>query len=285
MCRRPVVKVLGVLALGLMLLGAGSALYAIPVVRVTGGGGHTTDITASDCAMVFGSTSMCEVLFNPADLLALDSNGLGDLGLKNDLIVGGMAQTITGLDFVLPTDNFNQGFIASTMADPSLGQTTIFTTAQLVFTSVSAPNPPLPFPFPAPLVGVTGGPTGTVVPAFVSVEPSTNVEFFGTGTGSGSTTGPTNPCTGPFAIFFSCPANGPDGFDAESLKPDAQFPNGEGYLVVTFGTPAGNCTLCGLAPGAEATFSATAVPEPGLFPLSLIAMGVLVTVRQKIYRR
>lgn len=281
MCRRPVVKVLGVLALGLMLLGAGSALYAIPVVRVTGGGGHTTDITASDCTPVFGSSSMCEVLFNPVDLIALDANGLGSLGITNNL-----TQTITGLDFVLPTDNFNQGFIASTIAD-TLGETTIFTTAQLVFTALPAPNPPLPFPLPVqvPSSGVTGGPTGKLVPAFLSVEPATNVMFFGTGTGSGSTTGPTNPCTGPFAIFFSCPANGPDGFDAESLKPDAQFPNGEGYLVVTFGTPADGCTLCGLAPGAEATFSATAVPEPGLFPLTLIAMGALVVVRRKIYRR
>ena len=269
MCRRPAVRALGVLALGLMILGADSALYAIPVVRLTGGGGHTTDVTASDCTLLGGpSSNVCAVLFNPVDLLALDANGLGSLGIKNDL-----AQTITALDFVLPNNNFNQGFIASTIAD-TLGQTTIFTTAQLVFA-----------PFPGLVtLGVTGG--GGLVPTAGTVEPAVNVIFSGTGTGSGMTTGPTNPCTGPFAAFFSCPANGPSGFDGESLKPDTAFPSGEGYLVVTFGPPAANCTLCGLGSGAEATFSATtAVPEPGLFPLSLLAMGVLVTVKQKIYRR
>lgn len=268
MCRRPAVKALGVLALGLMVLGASSGLYAVPVIRLTGGGGHTTDINASDCTIV-GST--CIVLFNPVDLAALDANGLGALGITND-----MTQTITGLDFVLPTDNFNQGFSASTIPD-TLGETALFTTAQLVF---------VPSVFP---IGVTGGPGGSLVPAFPTVEPATDVIFSGTGTGSGSTTGPTNPCvTGaPFAAFFNCPTNGATGFDAESLKPDSQFPNGEGYLAVTFGTPAANCTLCGLAPGASATFSATATaaPEPGLLPLSLIGMGVLVVVRQKIYRR
>jgi hypothetical protein len=265
MCRRPAVRVLGVLALGLMVLGAGSGLYAVPVVRLTGGGGHTTDITGSDCTTF--APGVCIVLFNPVDLVALDANGLGSLGIDN-----GLTQTITALDFVLPTSNFNQGFSASTIAT-DLGQTTIFTTAQLIF---------VPSVFP---IGVTGGTGGSLVPAFPTIEPAINVVFSGTGTGSGSTTGPTNPCgTGPFAAFFNCPANGPSGFDAGSLKPDKSFPNGEGYLVVTYGAPAANCTLCGLAPGAEATFSA-AVPEPGLFPLSLIAVGVLVMVRQKIYRR
>jgi len=266
------VRILGVLALGLMALGAGSALYAIPVVRVTGGGGGTTDVTGADCTLL--SANMCLVFFNPVDLTALDSEGLGSFGVKNDLIEGGLQQTITGLDFVLPTDNFNQGFIASTIPVAGSGQSTIFTTAQFVF---------VPSPVPA---GVTGGPAGTpVFPAASTVEPATDVIFSGTGTGTGSTTGPTNPCTGPFAKLFNCPTNGTTGFDAESLKPDASFPNGEGYLVVTFGSPATGCTICGLANGQEATFSATAVPEPGLFPLLLIAMGGLVTVRQKMHRR
>lgn len=202
---------------------------------------------------------MCTVLFNATDLNNLDANGLGQLGITND-----MTQTITGLDFVLPTINFNQGFQAST---------NLFTTAQLVFVPGILP------------IGFTGG--GSMVLAAPSVEPAINVIFSGTGTGSGGATGPTNPCTGPVKSMFNCPTNGQQGFDGQSLKPDPPphpaFPNGEGYLVVTFGTPATGCTLCGLGPGQDATFAAT-IPEPALFPLLLIATGVLVTASRKIYR-
>jgi hypothetical protein len=243
--RSHAVRGLRALALGLIVLGAGSGLYAVPVLHLTGGGGHTTDITSADCTII--SSGTCIVLFNPADLLGLDPTGLGTLGLQNDL-----GQTIIGLDFFLPTVNFNQNFIAST---------DLFTNASLNFT-----------------------------PAFRRVDGYTLADFSGTGTGSGGTAS-ANPCTGPFASFFNCPTNGTAGFDTESLLPDKQFPNGEGFLVVNFGTP-NSGPLGGLAPcpptGPDAACVATfesSVPEPGSFLLLLSAMGVVVMARRKIHRR
>ncbi|MBZ5595864.1 MAG: hypothetical protein LAP39_26790 [Acidobacteriia bacterium] len=237
-----------VLAMGAMALLSVGWLQAVPVVRLTLGGGHTTDITSADCTMLGPGT--CIVLFNPVDLNALDANGLGSLGIQNDL-----AQTITGLDFFLPTVNFNQNFQAST---------DLFTNASLAFT-----------------------------PAVGPVDGYTSVDFFGTGNGTGGTVGPKNPCSGLGLFIFNCPVNGPVGFDAESLKPDAQFPNGEGFLIVTFGT-ANSGTLGGLTPcsvnasACEATLAATAVPEPRLLLLLLVLLsspGVLVMARRKLYRR
>jgi len=273
------VRVLTALALGLMVLGAGSGLYAVPVVRLTGGGTGSTDITAADCKVF--APGMCAELFNPVDLSNLDpTTGLGDLPIKNDLIEGGLNQTITGLDFVLPTTYFNQGFSASTIPDTA-GETTIFTSAQVVFV-------------PGPLfIGVTGGSSPQVVipsypaipPPLPAIQPAIDVIFSGTGTGSGTTTAPTNPCTGPAAFAFNCQANPPAGLDAAALEPSTLFPDGQGYVVVTFASTAPtNCTVCGLAPGAEATLAAE-IPEPGMFPLLLFASGVLVTVRRKICRR
>ena len=242
------------LALGLMFLcAAGSSLYAVPVLKLSGGGGHTTDITSCMDPGILGPNT-CLVLFNPTDLLSLDpSSGLGSLGIKNDL-----SQTITAMEFFLPTDNFNQTFIATTVANTP-GQTTIFANATLNF-----------------------------IPAVGPLDGYTIADFFGTGTGTGSTVS-ANPCTGPFAFLFNCPANGPVGFDLESLQPDQQFPNGEGFLIVTTGT-ANSGPLTGLVPCSvnaqtcEATFT-SAIPEPGLFPLLISAMGLVVTVRRKLYRR
>jgi hypothetical protein len=104
------VRMLKVLALGLMVLNMGSWLYAIPTISFNKGGGHTTDISFANtaCFSVNDDTGL-QCAFNPTDVAGLNAQGLGAFGVTNDT-----KQVITDLTFWLPTDNFDQLFSAST---------------------------------------------------------------------------------------------------------------------------------------------------------------------------
>src|SRR5215469_8274190 len=112
-------RMVRILALGALALGAGSGLYAVPKLSLTGPGGHSLSLASGTpgCTAIitggqFGEAGL-KCFFTKQndgdDLAGLDSLGLGSLGLVNNT-----GRTINEVEVFDPATNFNQPFIATT---------------------------------------------------------------------------------------------------------------------------------------------------------------------------
>jgi hypothetical protein len=244
-------KMVRILALGALALGAGSCLYAVPKLALTGPGGHSLSLSFSTpgCTSItggqFGEAGL-KCFFTKAndgdDLAGLDSLGLGSLGLVNNT-----SETINEVKVFDPATNFDQSFLATTN----------------LFTHVLLSDQ-----FPVE------GSEGYIIADYFGIgNTSPGIDVF-------------NPCAAADDPSNPCAPGQPPGFDTQSQQAGEAFV--DVFFVPPPGSFAplqSNGPLFpGLPPGATASFDAS-LPEPGTFGLLLSAAGLLAAARRRIHRR